>query len=207
MQELARLELAVQEMPSIFELKYRQSLENVLHANRQISLQHRLLKSQLAMLQCSDKKRSFGPNFIRLCVSLRKSFVFLIGCGILLLAVLLIGLERRRMGALPIYSPFKSSSLAPALAPSVRPGSLQLYANGASWVEVQDLQTREVLLFDEMQAGEQRTMPIRQGLRIRSGRPDRLTVSIAGASPIPFGDSQGLGWRTVLPPELRKAGA
>jgi hypothetical protein len=84
---------------------------------------------------------------------------------------------------------------------------LQVQAQGSSWLEVQDLRSHAVLFIGVLEAGQSRTIRLRQGLRLRSGRPDLLTLRIDDAQPEPFGLSQGQDWRTVMPPELRTAGA
>jgi hypothetical protein len=64
-----------------------------------------------------------------------------------------------------------------------------------------------VLLIGVLEAGETRTIRLRQGLRIRSGRPDLLSLQIDNAPPKAFADINSLGWHTVLPPSVRKAPA
>lgn len=194
--ELADLESVVEELPSIMELKYRHALESIVLENRRLAVQHQQLRRQLLRLpRGSEPVRRFSSP-LRLVPMGSIPGVFMLFLGILLSVVLLMAVRGRQAAADRLLKPPSSTSSSLQLRPSEQKVSLILRAFGSSWIEVQDLQTREVLFIGELQAGEQRTIRMRQGLRIRSGRPDLLTVAIDGAAPTPFGDHLGQSWRT-----------
>jgi hypothetical protein len=77
--------------------------------------------------------------------------------------------------------------------------AVQLQARGGeSWVLVEDLQGRRV--FDAiLQPGGSQSLSLGSGLRLRSGRPDLLFVSIGGAAPKPLGAVSDLDWVELRP--------
>jgi len=113
------------------------------------------------------------------------------------------------VAALGIPSLFSSRALAPrggalirsSQAPSVLNASttIQLQAlGGESWVLVEDLKGRQV--FDAiLQPGAPKRLPLAQGLRLRSGRPDLLFVAVGDAVPKPLGDVGDLDWVEIRP--------
>lgn len=75
---------------------------------------------------------------------------------------------------------------------------LLLRARGVTWLEVQTLEGK-VVHFDTVQKGEQQRIKMREGLRIRAGRPDLLDVAVDdGAFQVlnPIGE---LGWKIFRP--------
>jgi hypothetical protein len=204
-EELAELERAVETLPDIFETKFRAAVKSVMDTNRALALEQQQLSEAVrtalppaSPLRLPAVTWKFSPHDWQ---RYRKPGL-LLGVGMALCLVLGgVMAQRSRM-------PRPSSATAQRQpAPLQTDSVLQLRADGSSWVEVQDLHSREVLLIGVLEAGETRTIRLRQGLRIRSGRPDLLTLQIDDAPPRAFGDINGLGWRTVLPPNVRKAGA
>lgn len=75
---------------------------------------------------------------------------------------------------------------------------LRLRATGESWVEVRTLEG-EVVYVNTLQEGNETTIRLGEGLRIRSGRPDLLTVGV-GEQPLRvLGPVDAITWHTVLP--------
>lgn len=208
--ELDALEQAVDALPEIFEAKFRQGLAAVVETNRQLVAQQVLLRRQCAALPPVRRAPAWTWSSIRLprlrlpAVQARQlAAVVLASAGMGLLA-----------WAGAQWSQHQSTRLVRRASPvpespvtAAQGSTLLLRASGTSWVEVQDLSTREVLLIGLLEPGQQRQIRLRQGLRIRSGRPDLLSIQIDAGAQQPFGNNVGLGWRTVLPPALRKAGA
>ena len=188
--ELAALEAALEELPQILEDKFRQRLLALRQINHQLQLEQASLRTQLKPPQ----RPSAGPRRLALLMVLACTALAGLGWG-----------AARQLGsrAAVVQPP---AALPPAALPQSR-STLQVQAQGSSWVEVQDLRSHAVLFIGILEAGQSRTIRLRQGLRLRSGRPDRLTIRIDDGSPQPFGLSQGQDWRTVMPPELRTAGA
>jgi hypothetical protein len=188
--ELAALEAALEELPQILEDKFRQRLLALRQINHQLQLEQASLRTQLM----PSPGPSGAPWRLALLVALACTALAGLGWG-----------AARQLGsrAAVVQPP---AALPPAALPQSR-STLQVQAQGSSWVEVQDLRSHAVLFIGVLEAGQSRTIRLRQGLRLRSGRPDRLTIRIDDGQPQPFGLSQGQDWRTVMPPELRTAGA
>ena len=188
--ELAALEAALEELPQILEDKFRQRLLALRQINHQLQLEQASLRTQLM----PSPGPSGAPRRLALLVALACTALAGLGWG-----------AARQLGsrAAVVQPP---AALPPAVLPQSR-STLQVQAQGSSWVEVQDLRSHAVLFIGVLEAGQSRIIRLRQGLRLRSGRPDRLTIRIDDGQPQPFGLSQGQDWRTVMPPALRTAGA
>jgi len=188
--ELAALEGALEELPQILEDKFRQRLLALRKFNHQLEREQASLRNQLMASQ-----RAAG-------VPWRMVLVVALACT---------GLAGLGWSAARPRVPGSAAALRPPtasrLAAPVSSSTLQLQAQGSSWVEVQDLRSQAVLFIGVLEAGQSRTIRLRQGLRLRSGRPDLLTLRIDDGPLEPFGLSQGQDWRTVMPPVLRTAGA
>jgi len=191
--ELAALEEALDALPQILEDKFRQRVLTLRQINHQLQHEQESLRTQLMA--------SPSPN-----VSLW--WLMLVGA---LAGTALAGLgwgASKQLGFRPSalrQAPLNGVRLQ-AAAPLSR-SILQVQAQGSSWLEVQDLRSHAVLFIGVLEAGQSRTIRLRQGLRLRSGRPDLLILRIDDGQPEPFGPDQGQEWRTVMPPELRTAGA
>ncbi len=75
---------------------------------------------------------------------------------------------------------------------------LRLRATGESWLEVSTLDG-EVVYVNTLQDGEETTIRLGEGLRVRSGRPDLLTFGVGNQPLQVFGPVDDISWRTVLP--------
>jgi len=189
--ELTALKGALEELPQILEDKFRQRLLALRQGNHQLLLEQASLSRQLLA-----SPRAAGVPW---------PWVLAVGLACAGLAGLGWSLARPRLVAptAALRLPAASRSAAPVSTSSI----LQVQARDSSWVEVQDLRTQAVLFIGVLEAGQSRTIRMRQGLRLRSGRPDLLTLRIDDGPAEPFGLSQGQDWRTVMPPALRTAGA
>lgn len=88
---------------------------------------------------------------------------------------------------------------SPAPPPAARSDrDLRLRAIGESWLEVRTL-AGEVVYVNTLQEGEATTIRLREGLQIRSGRPDLLEFAVDGRPFQVLGPVDDLSWRTVLP--------
>lgn len=196
--ELEAVQEAVKNLPDVYEAKFRQALTMNVQLNRYLLLRNKELEdlvnkeivSGSASLLANSKKRGLLIGFLG---TRSRSAVKYIGTVCLGVAIVCFALWKFNQS----YAIKSNAQTVPAGYNSeITSNTLRVRSDGPSWVEVQDLGTREVLFIGELQAGEERAIRNRQGLRIRSGRPDLLTISIDGAPPTPFGDRQGLGWRT-----------
>lgn len=194
--EVRALEQLVAELPLIYEAKFRQGLEAVVQVNLQLAGEQACLKKACA--GALPPSSSLGrPGRSVAFLERRRLYWALVAVVALVLAVGVTQLRQRRAEPAPV-----AGVPAPDLEAPAAEAVLVLRAQGTSWVEVQELNSREVLFIGELQAGEQRTVRFNQGLRLRSGRPDLLTVQLDRQPPQPLNQNQGLDWRT-----FRKAGA
>lgn len=195
--ELAALEGALEELPQILEDKFRQRLLALRQINQDLQREQTSLRAQLM----TSPRPAAARWRLVLLVALGCSALAGLGWS----AALQLGFRTSGLRQ-PLLN---SHRLPPAAAPAAPLSNsvLQVQAQGSSWVEVQDLRSHAVLFIGVLEAGQSRTIRLRQGLRLRSGRPDLLTIRIDDGQPQPFGLSQGQDWRTVMPPGLRTAGA
>jgi hypothetical protein len=86
----------------------------------------------------------------------------------------------------------------PASEPAGAP-ALRLRARGDCWLHVQTL-AGESLLLDTLQAGEERRLPLGEGLRLLAGRPDLLEVAVGEGDYRTHGTISQIDWVTIRPP-------
>ncbi|MDP5117996.1 MAG: DUF4115 domain-containing protein [Prochlorococcaceae cyanobacterium MAG_34] len=217
--ELEEYQRLLNELPGIYEGKFRQKLRSVAQEIRQLLDERKALQQQVVralaetrqpqLLPASGAVSEFSDHpkakiWIKLQIHRfrRLPKPRLIGISAAAVLVLVVA-------ALGIPSLFSSRALAPrggalirsSQAPSVLNASttIQLQAlGGESWVLVEDLKGRQV--FDAiLQPGAPKRFPLAQGLRLRSGRPDLLFVAVGDAVPKPLGDVGDLDWVEIRP--------
>ncbi|WP_094588527.1 hypothetical protein [Vulcanococcus limneticus] len=80
---------------------------------------------------------------------------------------------------------------------SVTPGQqLLVQADQPSWLEVRTPAGR-VLYVGELTG--QKRFPLRDGLQVLAGRPDRVTVTTGQGPPRPLGSIEEVGWKSFAP--------
>ena len=114
-----------------------------------------------------------------------------LGLGALLLASPPWGSKPRSQVAETKVSPAPQNAATPAGVPSVR-----LRTTGPSWLEVRS--SEGVLLFSGDLEGE-RSFPLRDGVRIRSGRADLVQMQVTGQPERILGPIDFLDWTTINP--------
>jgi len=82
---------------------------------------------------------------------------------------------------------------------------LQLRANGEVWLELRSPDD-QLLYVRTLEPGEQLTFPWAQGMRIRSGRPHLLDVSLPDQPFAPLGAANDFSWRTLNLPADHRSG-
>ena len=75
---------------------------------------------------------------------------------------------------------------------------LRLRATGEAWLEVRTLDD-EVVYVNTLQEGNETTIRLGEGLRIRSGRPDLLEFGVGDQPLQVLGPVDDITWHTVLP--------
>ena len=217
--ELEEYQRLLNELPEIYEGKFRQKLRSVAQEIRQLLDERKALQQQVGHALAETKQPKLLPSsgaasefpdhpkaktWTKLQIPRFKRLPKLRLMGLSAAAALgLVG------AALVIASLFSSRSLAPRGGASIRSSqspqvasantTIQLQARGGeSWVLVEDLKGRPV--FDGiLQSGEPKRFPLAQGLRLRSGRADLLFVAVGDALPKPLGDVGDLDWVEIRP--------
>jgi hypothetical protein len=115
----------------------------------------------------------------------------------------------RRRSAAPLSGSGSAQQAAVPAASTPEPSrfqdqELRLRARGECWLEVQTLEG-EVIYVNTLQAGDQQRIRLRDGLRIRAGRPDLLDVAVGDGPFEGLNMIDNLGWRTFLPDALPQA--
>jgi hypothetical protein len=197
--ECVLLEEALEEFPSMIEHKFRRQLNHVVEINCILKAQnHEMRQALQSQLRFSSPRSGIAASLFLLCRSL---LIFAVLTGLATLFVWTIPYRNQQeAGLLAVRN--RSASIEPVPVEST--AMLKLAADGISWVEVRDLATEKTLFVGTLQSGEQRSIRMRRGLRIRSGRPDLLKFQIDGGSFISFENAVNLGWRTLMPPPLKK---
>jgi len=217
--ELEEYQRLLNELPEIYEGKFRQKLRSVAEEIRQLLDERKALQQQVGRALAETKQPQLLPAsaaasevpghskpqiWTKLPIPRfeRLPKLRLIGLSAAA-ALVLVG------AALVIPSLFSSRSPAPRGGSSIRasqappvpnaPTTIQLQARGGeSWVLVEDLKGRQV--FDAiLQPSAPMRLPLAQGLRLRSGRPDLLFVAVGDAVPKPLGDVGDLDWVEIRP--------
>lgn len=217
--ELGEYQRLLNELPEIYEGKFRQKLRSVAQEIRQLLDERKALQQQVGqalaetrqpkLLSASGVASDFPDHpivqiwtMLQISRFRRLPKLRLIG----LCAAAALGLVGAK---LLIPSLFSSSALAPrggesidssqaATAPNAST-TIQLQARGGeSWVLVEDLKGRQV--FDGvLQPGAPKRFPLAQGLRLRSGRADLLFIGVGDAVPKPLGEVGDLDWVEIRP--------
>lgn len=216
--ELEEYQRLLNELPGIYEGKFRQKLRSVAQEIRQLLDERKALQRQVGqalaetrqpnLLSASGAAAEFPDHpkaqiWTKLHIPRSMFLPKLRLMGLCAAAALgLVGV------ALVITSLFSSSPLAPRGGASIRSSqspkaptgstTIQLQARGGeSWVLVEDLKGRQVF-GGILQPGAPKRFPLAQGLRLRSGRADLLFVVVGDAVPKPLGEIGDLDWVEIL---------
>lgn len=220
--ELAQYQQITDEIPAIYEEKFRQQLQQLALELRRLIDEREALQQQIAaLLPAADASppaaiapastgaipRAPVPSwrFPRSTLSLPwpqrlPSRRWLWSGGVIALAGVCSLVFWRRLPA-PSSAPAPvpaARSLSPASAPE-RPFLLTLRAEGEAWLELQTL-AGERLYAHTLQAGQVVRLPLPGAVRLRSGRPDLLQVSLDGQRFQPLGGVAEVDWHRVNPP-------
>ena len=202
--ELEEYQRLLNELPGIYEGKFRQKLRSVAQEIRQLLDERKALQQQVGqalaetrqpkLLSASGAASEFPDHpktqiWTKLQIPRFRRPPKLRLIGICTgTALVLVG------AALVIPSLFSDRSPAPNGSTSI-----QLQARGGeSWVLVEDLKGRQV--FDGiLQPGAPKRFLLAQGLRLRSGRADLLFIAMGDAVPKPLGEVGDLDWVEIRP--------
>lgn len=220
--ELAQYQQIADEIPAIYEEKFRQQLQQLALELRRLIDEREALQQQITALlpvagappPAAIAPASTGAiprapvpswRFRRPTLSLPwpqrlpPSRWLWSGGAIALAGASALVLWRR----VPVPTPVPTSVAAvrprpPAPAPG-QPSRLTLRAEGEAWLELQTL-AGERLYAHTLQAGQVVRLPLPGAVRLRSGRPDLLQVSLDGQRFQPLGGVAEVDWHRVNPP-------
>jgi hypothetical protein len=204
--ELEQCRSLIEELPSIYEGKFTQRVRAVAADIQRLLQERRTLQVQISRAldaaQAPAQLVAADPATPRRQIPRRT--VLLAGCIALgLAAALAVIATQRRVPRPPAAPPPRAAATPPDAAETAsakRPAELRLRARGEAWLEVQNLRGDKVFV-GTLQNGQERRLPLGDGLRVRSGRADLLEASVGGDPPSPLGPVWDLGWKTFSPPE------
>ena len=225
--ELEEYQRLLNELPGIYEGKFRQKVRAVVQEIRELLDERKALQEQVAHALAQPpvpaalppfptrsalpvpvakiwkgvRLPRFGlPNLIvpAFAVLPRRRWLWAGAAGLVLLGVVAVG--SRRFAQQDSSTGGAKGPVLPQRQPAARalvPVHLEA-RGGESWVLVEDLRGRQV--FDAiLQPGARQRLSLGSGLRLRSGRPDLLFVAVGDQVPRPLGGVSDLQWVVVRP--------
>lgn len=216
--ELAEYQTLLQDLPAIYEEKFRQKVRSTAQDIRHLLDERRALQETLStsLARPPELERLVSAVDVPNETSPRRSFKVSLPAFlaisrldhlpyfcrhwrlVLVVAVVLGGFSLisrsipRLQRSTAIQNPAKS-----AVSPT--PSVLMLLARGGqSWVLLEDQRGRQILDV-VLNDGERRSINIGSGLRIRSGRPDLLYLGVDSQALKVLGDVNDLDWVEIRP--------
>lgn len=203
----------IEDLPGIYEDKFRDRVDPLLERNRQLAEEGRKLREEMshlpggpapavrAALPPAAKSRREPPRLpavppVTLLLGVAAGGALVLA-GSLILQVLRPA-EPPPAPQAPPAAPADQDRTASGVEARSAPGpeELQLSVDGLSWVEVRNLEGERVFV-GELR-GERR-FPLGRGLRLSAGRPDLVTVEAGGRPARILGEIDEIGWQTFLP--------
>ncbi len=203
----------IEDLPGIYEDKFRDRVDPLLERNRQLAEEGRKLREEVTRLPGGSAptvraalppaaKGHREPPRLAAVPPVTVLLGLAAGGAVVLAGSLLVQVFR------PADSP--PASLGPPAEPAGQDGSaatvkprpevgtdeLRLSVDGLSWVEVRNLEGERIFVGDLR--GERR-YPLGRGLRLKAGRPDLVTVEASGEPARILGEIDEIGWKTFLP--------
>jgi hypothetical protein len=223
--ELDEYQDLIDELPAIYETKFSHQLRDVAQDIRTLmderqrlmqQINHRLqggMDAPQADTVSASVRAGSRHWFTRLQI---RPWAFAAGTAALLLSLPLALVLRSQNRATPSPAAAEQATAATTAAIDVsgEPQSadsqaveprLQLRANGEVWLELRS-PDGQLLCVRTLEPGEQLTFPWAQGMRIRSGRPHLLDVSLADQPFAPLGAVNDFSWRTLNLPADHRSG-
>ncbi len=220
--ELEEYQCLIEDLPQIYEVKFRGQVRGLAQDIRSLLDQRQCLQQQIG--HCLEGgSEHHRPRLARAVAPLRLAvarrwlrrlspwrLAMVAAAGGLGLS-LVVG-QLLRTGRTPVDSlPASRVSAArpspqPLSSPPPKPAEAQLRLRAIQeevWVELRSLDERSVFV-KTLQPGEEKTLPIGNGLRIRAGRPHLLQIALADQPFSPLGAVNDFRWRILkLPPDVQ----
>jgi hypothetical protein len=205
--ELEEYQHLIDEIPTIYEAKFRYRVHEVAQEIRRLMAERLSLQEQIhhciqgqsvrpslpAATKASPSRRALvalaaAQRWLRRLP--RWQLALAAGVGALALAVP-VGLGGWATGDRPApEAPASAGQSPPTASPELR-----LRAKGELWLELRSL-TNQPVLETTLRPGQQTAVPLGDGLRIRSGRPHLLEVAVADQPFAPLAPANDFAWRT-----------
>lgn len=212
--ELKEYQHLIDEIPTLYEAKFRYRVHEVAQDIRRLMAERQSLQEQIhhciqgqsvrPPLAAATKAKPRASRRALVALAAAKRWLrrlprwqiaLAAGVGALALAV--------PVGLGGWATSDRSAPEAPASAsqplPEVSP-QLRLRAKGELWLELRSL-TNQPVLKTTLSPGQQTSIPLGAGLRIRSGRPHLLEVAIADQPFAPLAPANDFAWRTFAAPD------
>jgi len=226
--ELEEYQDLIDELPAIYEIKFSHQLRDVAQDIRTMmderqrlvqQINHRLqggMDAPQADTVSASVRAGSRRWFTR---PLAWPWAFAAGTAALLLSLPLALVLRSQNRATPSPAAAEQATAATAATTAATDVSgapqaadskaaeprLQLRANGEVWLELRSPDD-QLLYVRTLEPGEQLTFPWAQGMRIRSGRPHLLDVSLPDQPFAPLGAANDFSWRTLNLPADHRSG-
>jgi hypothetical protein len=212
--ELEEYQNLIDELPGIYEAKFSHQLRDVAQDIRVLLDERQALQDQINRCvqgapapPLLDVPAATPPDRWAQAGSwlrrLPRGRLALAGGGGALAVVLLAGVLWRGgpNRPLPPPEPRPSQVVAPPPRPVPQPPEprLRLRSKGVAWLEVRSLDG-QVVFVSTLKPGEETTFPLRDGLRVRSGRPHLLEFSLVDQPFVQLGNANDFQWRLLRPP-------
>lgn len=206
--ELEQLELLIQQVPELMEQRYLHELRQVAHKN------HQLLSERQQLIQRLEQGHKQRAKTVRWAWPTLKPLptwqrtLLLCGLGTGALAGLgAMGWQHRVELWTWLQEPRTTEQRRPLSTQHAMPVApvadaetiVTLDARDASWLEVINAQTGELLLQDTLTTGETRRIRLRSGLRLYAARPEALRYSLDGTHFQPWPSAGAAGWLELKP--------
>lgn len=226
--ELREYQDLIDELPGIYESKFNQQLRDVAQDIRGLMVERQRLQHQINSFLPEGAGSSSLPPAPTTSASSslanlrcwlrrrRRGRLALAAAGVAVVLSLPAGLLLRAVHSPPdpVPAPFGTSETSrPSPDVQARPGKaqvsvdqsqaghqLQIRASGEAWLELRNPDQR--LLFEgTLQPGQELTFELLDGMRIRSGRPHFLEISLADQPFMPLGDANDFRLRKLEIPD------
>lgn len=221
--ELEEYQSILNDLPVIYEGKFRQKLHIVAQDIRQLLDERKALRDLVAKALVQARDHSLSPASEEVCMAAsasiavhkkwadlrvsrfqavafpfagfkaKRSPLLFIGIGsAFLVAIVIVGLQVRGNRQIALSPKPVVSAKQPNVL--ISKAKLKLQANGGkSWVLVEDFNGGTILDVI-LEPGQSKLLPIKNGLRVRSGRPDLLMIEVDQAPSRPLGKVADMDW-------------
>ncbi len=204
----------IEDLPGIYEDKFRERVAPLLEQNRLLAAEGRKLREDVARLPGGTPSAATRAALPPAGGNRREPPRLATFPPVTLLLGLAAGGALVLAGSLVMQvlrpSEPPPAALTPPTAPqdrqgpaepeevrqAVSPDELLLSVDGLSWVEVRTVDQERIFVGDLR--GDRR-FPLGRGLRVSAGRPDLVTVEASGLPARILGEIDEIGWQTFLP--------